>query len=476
MQKIFRVVGAAIAVVGLALGSACDDGGSGGGAPPGLVTPTVRPHTVQLRDPSVPIDPVEHQKMIDYINRTNDPRIVRMTIDDGDGEVVNCVDPIWQHGLDRPPMPDSLRRGPPAYAGPPPPVASPFKYGKVGPMCPIDTAPRLRHELADIERYFTLEDYFNRAAPPSVDDTYDDHYVHTFMDFTGTGFGPSNLFFGGGGEFNTFGHAWNWYVENGDHSVSQMWVRAGENGGACALQSAEVAIDVDPAWHGNSNQYLVIYTTNDNYYGVSGASGCTSPPSGGNSCWNGDCGGADYWYTQAGAPYFPGEQFASTSAYGGSQVDVRFDVERDDYAGWWVFVNGSAIGSWGSGHWMVGSFAMVSGADGVLFGGEVYTADPSNGTGGDTHWTDTTMGTGSWPTSGYTLSQMMGTVTYVDLAVSYDLSRVAHTPLISSTGPVDIPYSEAPGCYGATGGTDSVYGDWMAFGGAAHSIYDPYCP
>jgi hypothetical protein len=38
--------------------------------------------------PSSGIDPAEHQRIVDYINKKNDPRIVRKTIDDGEDEIV----------------------------------------------------------------------------------------------------------------------------------------------------------------------------------------------------------------------------------------------------------------------------------------------------------------------------------------------------------------------------------------------------
>src|SRR5262245_60316244 len=49
------------------------------------------------RDPSVPIAAVEHQKMVEFVNRNNDPRIVRTILDDGEGEIVNCIEARLQY-------------------------------------------------------------------------------------------------------------------------------------------------------------------------------------------------------------------------------------------------------------------------------------------------------------------------------------------------------------------------------------------
>ena len=112
MTRFPTMAGVAMAVAGLSLGSACDSPERESGTPPKV--DVSKSHARALtsfasasapRDPSVPLDPVEHQKMIDFINRHNDPRIVRSTIDDGGGEVINCVDPIYQNGLDQPPAP-----------------------------------------------------------------------------------------------------------------------------------------------------------------------------------------------------------------------------------------------------------------------------------------------------------------------------------------------------------------------------------
>ncbi|GAB4854093.1 hypothetical protein Ancab_022675, partial [Ancistrocladus abbreviatus] len=84
-----------------------------------------------------------------------------------------------------------------------------------------------------------------------------------------------------------------------------------------------------------------------------------------------------------------------SSTYGGQQIELIMDIERDSTGNWWLCLWGTPIGYWPSDIYNEG--ALTYGADRLSWGGEIYD---SSGTGGFA--TLTQMGSGHFSSEGYT--------------------------------------------------------------------------
>jgi hypothetical protein len=375
-----------------------------------------------------------------------------MTIDDGYGEVVNCVDFVHQHGYDSPPV---ERLTPPPLPVAVPPRPSRTLYGNVGPRCPDNTVPQLRENLSNVERYSTLDDYIRRAGPPSTYDGKRNDHASMFMDQTNYGGGAElNIQF----DDNVYGG--DPYMGGSDHALSQIWVTDWTSA-SCSTQSVEIGLGQDPTLYQDNGAYVhyFIYSTPGSYAGTpSTVAGCPATV----ECYNAHC--ADGYTANPGTLGFWGAMLdpAEMSIYGGTQTEDRFDIVRDDVGNWWVYLEGYSVGYYPLSHFQFGSQALVDGAQQVEFGGEYWTGQYSTGTGNDTHPSWGFMGNGTFPIPGGSFASMYGTTDYQRLAVYYDApNRVAHTPLVS-------PSATHAACYNAAAAVDGTNGAWVMFGGTGY--------
>lgn len=330
----------------------------------------------KLRDPSVPIDPVEHQKMLAYVNEKNDPRIVRTTIDDGEGEVVNCVARLLQHGFDRPlkSLPTAADFGPaPPEMGAPRP--SPLAYGNVGPRCPDDTVPQLRANLADIERYATLDDYMNRAVPGALGDGH-------FHAVTSGYYLSSYPVLVGQGSLNYLNYWKPGYLPYGGFSNSQDWLARGFASNGQLKQTLEAGWELFPVYYGSSapnNVHVWIASALNGY-----ETWCKNGHRYNDGLPDDGCG----WITIS-SYLVPGGYVLDSylSQWGGAQLEISQGWTRTinttingvTVNGWVFWWNSNPIGYypfsynwWGIPRTNYTSDGLLSGADFIKFGGEVY--------------------------------------------------------------------------------------------------------
>lgn len=313
---------------------------------------------------SVAIDPIEHQRMVAYVNEKNDPRIVRNIIDNGDGEPVNCVDIHLQHGFDHP-IAEIAKPSAEMIDALPKPGPDVQAYGTMGPRCAEGTIPQLRTKLEEIEMFPSLNAYLARQPKPALGGQFDaNHKWATSNPQTG-----ANLM-GAYSYLNLFRPP---SVSGSGFSNSQVWIqRGGADGTGEVLESLESGIGVFPSMyllnHPTDLHVWIFYTT-DNYSTVH---------------WNTSGFVQTDFYLALGG-YIPA---SACSVVGGTQVDVLTGWYHE-LSGWWYAWNGHAIGYYpqanfgypdGLGNW----------ATNVVFGGEVY--DPSYYSHGPVTTTD--MGSG----------------------------------------------------------------------------------
>ncbi|GAB4824837.1 hypothetical protein Ancab_007706, partial [Ancistrocladus abbreviatus] len=147
---------------------------------------------------------------------------------------------------------------------------------------------------------------------------------------------------------------------------------------------------------------------------------------GGTGCYDLTCPG---WVLTS-SQYYPGMQLQS-STYGGQQIELAMDIERDRSTGnWWLYLWGTPIGYWPPSIYNGG--ALTYGADTIQWGGEIYD---SSGSGGFN--TLTQMGSGHFATEGYTRASYVRNIAYTD---------PNGTPYAISQNQL-YPQAPAPKCY-----------------------------
>ncbi|GAB4850366.1 hypothetical protein Ancab_029669 [Ancistrocladus abbreviatus] len=105
--------------------------------------------------------------------------------------------------------------------------------------------------------------------------------------------------------------------------------------------------------------------------------------------------------------YCPGMTLQS-SAYGGRQIELAMDIKRDQSTGnWWLYLSDTPIGYWPPSIYNGG--VLTSGADALSWGGEILDSSGSNG-----FHTMTQMGSGHFPSEGYTKVSYVRNIAYID--------------------------------------------------------------
>ncbi|GAB4850405.1 hypothetical protein Ancab_029709 [Ancistrocladus abbreviatus] len=156
----------------------------------------------------------------------------------------------------------------------------------------------------------------------------------------------------------------------GDFSLSQIWITAGQSG-TINLQTIEAG------WQADGYQ------------------------TGG--CYDLTCPG---WVLTS-SQYSPGMRLRP-STYGGQQIELDMDIERDRRTGnWWLYLWGTPIGYWPPSLFKGGPLAY--GADTLSWGGEILDASGSNG-----FHTLTQMGSSHFSREGYTRASYVRNIIYTD--------------------------------------------------------------
>jgi hypothetical protein len=386
--------------------------------------------------------------MVDWVSRKNDTRIVRKVIDDGGGEIINCVDKRLQHGFDAPietfaePPPDppnaeQLRKMP-----------NPQLYGTVGERCPEGTVPQLRVELAEVESFGSLDRYLGRAQPMHVGPTSLHQYAtrSVYLD-------PVNHSTAGKGAYSTM-NIYTPFVENtAEGSISQIWVSRGSYDPVPnSLQTVETGYMVAPQYAPNNNPFmnhLFISTTWQNYQVVNGAL---------TFCVNLDCGSR--WVSTS-SGWVPGAtlqaSWNSQLNNPSQQMEFTFSAVWGTGGNWWINWQGTWIGYFVASNY--NSRGILNGADLHSYGGEIWNLDGTH-PGRHTH---TDMGAGTLPppdsnqeanyawASGYTKAAYHRNLKYVDSAGAYQLLTRGETS-VSDAQCYNIRHNLAQGFFFFGGG------------------------
>lgn len=235
--------------------------------------------------------------------------------------------------------------------------------------CPAGSVPMMHVDMAMLSRFNSLAEFFSKhpsylaegdaTARTGSTATHQYAKVDQYVDN-----------WGGDGVFNL----WNPYVEtSSEFSLSQMWVVRGSGSLKETLETGWQDYD---GLYGDNTSHLFIYSTQDGY----GATGC----------YNGTCGD----FVQYSATITPAIAFSNYSSYGGTQYIIQLRWQRDDTNdNWWLMYGTQWVGYYkGS---LFDSNGVKDKAARVSYGGEIID---DNGT----RHTYTDMGSGGYPSSGWT--------------------------------------------------------------------------
>lgn len=114
-------------------------------------------------NPEIP--PSEHERIVNYVQQRQDPRVIRKSLQTSPSETVDCLDIHLQHGFDNPisafaEPPTTAPSAPGAPGGPVgvQPLNSRIQsYGTNSELCPEGTVPRVRVTVARIEKFGSLD-------------------------------------------------------------------------------------------------------------------------------------------------------------------------------------------------------------------------------------------------------------------------------------------------------------------------------
>jgi Neprosin len=284
-------------------------------------------------------------------------------------------------------------------------AASPLSLGKKDVYgnaisCPQGTIPMQRLSLERLTKFSSLKAFLAKK-PGSVETT------------PITPGGPHRYAVGYQYVDNYGGNSWlNLWNPYGEFSLSQQWF---VNGG----QTVEGGWVHYPAKFG-SNSVLFIFFTPDNY-----ASGC----------YNLECNG----FVQTSNAFALGGAWNNYSSWGGAQWGFSQQWKYSS-GNWWLFIQGTAIGYYPGSVYRSGQLTYGN-ANLAEFGGETYTSG--------SYWP--WMGSGYFPSAGYTWAAYQDTVFYIARPsyTSYwsSLSRYASNPAC-----YDISISSTYFYYGGPGG------------------------
>jgi hypothetical protein len=259
---------------------------------------------------------------------------------------------------------------------------------------PGGTVPVLRQNLSLLSDQQTLQQRLSKPPPPSQG-KYSPSAAPSAQPHWYANSGQIVRNLGGQGSFSCF----NPFVQNaGDFSLLQTAVIKSNvptpgNPSVPCIQTVEVGWIDYPAQVGQPHLFTFFntngYTQQGDYVGG----------------WNRDVKG----WVQYDSTIFPGTPFSPLNQDGGAQYELPIQVQL--YNGnWWVFVVDRWIGyypaSLFSNNEADASQTLANGGDQINWYGEIYQTESS--------LTTTDMGSGEWPSTGWTHSAYIKNITYLD--------------------------------------------------------------
>jgi hypothetical protein len=308
-------------------------------------------------------------------------------------------------------------------------IEAPFGPGKKDSLgnameCPDGTIPMRRLKLEDMSRFENLQKFFRKGPsghdmiPPQAaqpaDSLANHRWAHAFQNV-------SNL----GG--HSFINIWDPAIgKNQAFSLSQHWYSGPSSAG---VQTAEVGLQVYPAFYGNTKPVFFIYWTADGYNKT--------------GCYNLSCSN----FVQTNKSWGIGGTVGPISATGGQQWELEIAYYHVG-GNWWLYVKGTA-GSNQIGYYpgsQYGSGTMATHATEVDYGGEC------DGTGS---WAG--MGSGAFANQGWQKACYQRDIIYYPTAggaVNASLTPSQATPqcFTVTVNSYAAPWSETI-FYGGPGGT-----------------------
>ncbi|XP_047342724.1 uncharacterized protein LOC124946196 [Impatiens glandulifera] len=348
------------------------------------------------------------------------------TIETNDGEIIDCVDIYKQPAFDNPLIKD-IQMSPSSY-----PLGMETdsksnqmllqdwqKYGE----CPEGTIPIRRSTSSSHHTESPPFAMIQRQSNFSIKSSPSDGHEYALVSDEGSNY------YGASATLNV----WNPSVEYGEFSSGLIWVISStakefyEN-----FNSVQAGWTVYPSRYKDIRARVFIYWTGDGYQKT--------------GCFDLDCKG----FVQISRHLVLGAALEPLSSYGGRQYEIPITIFKDSKTGdWWLKIAGNFIGYWPKSLFT----GLVDHATLVNWGGEIVN-DRSGG-----HHTTTQMGSGHFPSEGFTKAA------YMDRLKVFDSDIVAKDPgFIVST-------LTSLGCYNITI-ERKVDGQSISYGGPG---FNPAC-
>ncbi|NPU90945.1 MAG: neprosin family prolyl endopeptidase [Gammaproteobacteria bacterium] len=306
--------------------------------------------------------------------------------------------------------------------------------------CPDGSVPIKQLTLDEMSRFPSLEAFLGKYPEgkiPDDDDRLKAAISGSDIIVPADNTGPSSLhqyayirdYVDSWGAETVF-NVWSPYVErSNEFSLSQMWVVRGSGGDRETIESGwQVYKDK----YGDNRARLFLYFTPDNY--------------GSGGCYNLDCSG----FVQVAGNIYIGGGFSNYSVYNGAQYTFKLLWVRDPANGnWWLKYGNTWVGYYPTG--LFDSNGLKNKANKLSYGGEIIDRQTSG------RHTKTDMGSGSFPSAGFSRAAYQRSIRYVDTSYYYR----THTGLFEAR--------DDSQCYDVdmTSSTGS-WGTYFYFGGAGY--------
>ncbi|XAR67997.1 hypothetical protein NMG60_11002967 [Bertholletia excelsa] len=368
-----------------------------------------------------------------YLRKINKPSV--KTIQSPEGDVIDCVATYLQPAFDHP-----LLKGRKPLEAPERPRsrqgrqdAETERFDQFQPWispaleCPEGTVPIRRTTEADILRASSIRK-FGRKSPRQVNpDNLSSGHEHAVASVKG------GEYYGAKASINVWAPR---VTDEFEFSLSQLWVISGKFG--IDLNTIEAGWQVSPKLYGDNLPRLFIYWTSDSYHTT--------------GCYNLLCPG----FVQTNNKIALGAAISPSSAYGGRQFDINIMIWKDPKHGhWWLELgSGLVVGYWSS---FLFSRLKTHGQM-VQFGGEIMNTGSTGSLG---RHTSTQMGSGHFSGEGFRKASYFRNLEVVDWDNS--LIPLSNLRLLA----------DHPNCYDIKAGRNSVWGDYIFYGGPGRN---PRCP
>ncbi|CAN1168562.1 hypothetical protein LINPERHAP2_LOCUS27881 [Linum perenne] len=255
-------------------------------------------------------------------------------------------------------------------------------WHRKGEYCPDGTVAILRSSVTDLppKKPFNriTSDYKKSDAPKVANAEVQPQFLH-FLQYA-TAFLPGKDYHGANAVINL----WNPRVESKEFSASQIWVT---DGGGSKIESIEAGWMVSNYYLISHKYYPKLYVCNDGY-NTSG-------------CYNLHCSGFILTTTKVAL----GARIVPFSTYSGSQKIITVKINQDlKTSNWWLYFQDEQVG-----YWPGSLFRNLRTSASLLeWGGEIINKN-KNGL-----HTDTQMGSGHFPSEGYSKAAYFRSLEYVD--------------------------------------------------------------